>query len=128
LVPTNGSRRGHKPSRRGALELLAGSPDGCTEAILLAHGITVALMVSWCAPDLRRHRPSASWQGGLKLEVARVRITEAERRALADAGGRWAMTPVFTIHGRGTVRLTICLGPWALKLAGNARGTSLQSF
>jgi hypothetical protein len=38
------------------------------------------------------------------------------------------MTPVFTIHGRGTVRLTICLGPWALKLARNARGASLQSF
>ena len=34
------------------------------------------------------------------------------------------MTPVFTIHGRGTVRLTICLGPWALKLARNARGVA----
>jgi hypothetical protein len=33
------------PNRRRALELLAASPDGCTEAILLAHGISVELMV-----------------------------------------------------------------------------------
>jgi hypothetical protein len=31
-------RRAPKPDRRRALELLAGSPDGMTEAMLLAHG------------------------------------------------------------------------------------------
>jgi len=31
-------RRGPKPDRRRALELLAASSDGCTEAITLAHG------------------------------------------------------------------------------------------
>src|SRR5262245_50420838 len=30
-----------KPERRRALELLAASPDGCTEAIMLAHGFPV---------------------------------------------------------------------------------------
>ena len=34
-------RRGPKPERRRALELLAASPDGCSEAIMLAHGFTV---------------------------------------------------------------------------------------
>jgi len=38
-------RRGPKPDRRRALELLAASPDGCTEAVMLAHGFTVAQMV-----------------------------------------------------------------------------------
>jgi hypothetical protein len=33
-------RHGPKPDRRRALELLAASPDGCTEALLLAHGFT----------------------------------------------------------------------------------------
>ena len=31
--------------RRRALELLAASPDGCTEAIMLAHGFTVEMLV-----------------------------------------------------------------------------------
>jgi hypothetical protein len=30
-----------KPDRRGALELLASCRDGCTKAIMLAHGFTV---------------------------------------------------------------------------------------
>jgi hypothetical protein len=34
-----------QPDRRRALELLAASRDGVTEAILLAHGISVELMV-----------------------------------------------------------------------------------
>jgi hypothetical protein len=39
------ARRRPKPDRRRALELLAASSDGCTEAIMLAHGFTVAQMV-----------------------------------------------------------------------------------
>jgi hypothetical protein len=38
-------RRGPKPERRRALELLAASPDGCSEAIMLAHGFTVDFLV-----------------------------------------------------------------------------------
>src|SRR6266849_6362600 len=34
-------RRDPKPDRRRALELLASCRDGCTEAIMLAHGFTV---------------------------------------------------------------------------------------
>src|SRR5262249_15953133 len=33
-----------QPDRRRALELLAASRDGCTEAIMMAHGFTVAQM------------------------------------------------------------------------------------
>ena len=38
------------------------------------------------------------------------------------------MTPIFTIDKRGTVRITICLGPWALKLARNATGRRCNRF
>jgi hypothetical protein len=67
--------------------LLAGSPDGCTEAILLAHGsIPVALMVELVRAGLATAQTERVVASGLKLEIARVRITEAGRRALADAG------------------------------------------
>jgi hypothetical protein len=39
------SRRLPKPDRRRALELLATSRDGCTEAIMLAHGFTIPQLV-----------------------------------------------------------------------------------
>jgi hypothetical protein len=38
-------RRRPKPDRRSALELLASCRDGCTEAIMIAHGFTLAQMV-----------------------------------------------------------------------------------
>jgi hypothetical protein len=34
-----------KPDRRPALELLASCRDGCTEAIMLAHGFSIDMMV-----------------------------------------------------------------------------------
>jgi hypothetical protein len=39
FVPS--SRPRDEPDRRRALELLASCRDGCTEAIMLAHGFTV---------------------------------------------------------------------------------------
>jgi hypothetical protein len=56
--PHMNSRRGRKPNRRRALELLAGSRDGMTEAMLLAHGFMVDMLV-----DLIRSasRPSGEW-------------------------------------------------------------------
>lgn len=38
-------RRGPKPDRRRALELLAASPEGCTEALMFANGFTAELPV-----------------------------------------------------------------------------------
>jgi hypothetical protein len=35
---------------------------------------------------------------------------------------------IFAIDTRGTVRLTICVGPWALKLARNATGRRCNRF
>jgi hypothetical protein len=78
-MPTTYSRRrrGQKRERRRALELLAASPDGCSEAIMLAHGFTVDFLV-----ELIRTEMATTWTervvaGGRAMEVARVRITEA---------------------------------------------------
>ena len=38
-------RRGPKPDRRRALELLAASPDGYTEALMLAHRLSIDMKV-----------------------------------------------------------------------------------
>jgi hypothetical protein len=46
MSPVGNPRRNDpSPNRRRALELLAASPHGATEAILVAHGLTVDLLV-----------------------------------------------------------------------------------
>jgi hypothetical protein len=83
-VPRRNSRRLPKPDRRRALELLAASPDGCTEAIMLAHGFTVAQMVELVRAGLASATAERVVAGSREMEVATVRITVAGRRALAD--------------------------------------------
>ena len=69
--------------RRRALELLAGSPDGCTEAILLAHGFPVGLLVKLIDAGLATAHAERMMVGGRPMEVTQVRITDAGRRAIA---------------------------------------------
>ena len=73
-----------KPDRRRALELLASCRDGCTEAILLAHGFTIPQMVELVRAGLATATAERMRAGGKLMEVAIVRITEAGRRALAS--------------------------------------------
>jgi hypothetical protein len=75
-------RRAPKPDRRRALELLAASPHGCTEAMMVAHGFTVAQMVELVRAGLATATAERVVAGRDTAEVARVRITEAGRRAL----------------------------------------------
>jgi hypothetical protein len=86
------AQAGLKANRWRALELLASSHDGCTEAIMIAHGFTVAQMVELVRAGLATPTPERVRAGRQVLEVARVRITEAGRRALAQStqtmGGR----------------------------------------
>jgi hypothetical protein len=75
-------RRGvPKPDRRRALGLLAASPDGCTEAIMLAHGFTVEHRAD--QRRVRNGKSRAMVAGRKSIEVARVRITEAGRSVLS---------------------------------------------
>jgi hypothetical protein len=75
LAPRHGDgRRGHR-----ALEILAGSSLGCTEATLLAPGRTTDLLVDLVATA----SPEIVHAGKRPIEVLRVRITDAGRLALA---------------------------------------------
>jgi hypothetical protein len=68
--------------RRRALALLAASPDGCTEAIMLAHGFTVELMVGLIRARLATAKAERVIAGKRAIEVTRVQITKAGRQAL----------------------------------------------
>jgi hypothetical protein len=72
--------------RRRALVLLAGSPNGCTESILLAHGITAAQLASlvrdgFVTTKVERMIAGVG-VGKREIEVTRMRITDAGRKAL----------------------------------------------
>ena len=75
-------RRGPKPDRRRALELLAASHDGYTEALMLAHGFPVPLLVDLCIAGLAIATPEPMVAGGRPVEVVRMKITEAGRQAI----------------------------------------------
>jgi hypothetical protein len=84
MMPRRGTRRGPKPDRRRALELLAASRDGCPESIMLAHGFTIPQMVELVRAGLASASSERVRAGREVIEVARVRITDAGRRALAE--------------------------------------------
>jgi hypothetical protein len=84
-MPTHSRKRRPAATRRRALELLAGSADGMTEALLVSHGFTVEQMVELIRAGLATATTGRVMAGARPLKVARVRITEAGRRAL-DAG------------------------------------------
>jgi hypothetical protein len=42
MIDRNRRRPRGKPDRNRALELLVASRDGCTEAVMLAHGFTIS--------------------------------------------------------------------------------------
>ena len=71
-----------KPDRRRALELLAASHDGVTEAIMRAHGFTVEQMVELVRAGLATATAERVVAGNRTMEVAALRITEAGRRRL----------------------------------------------
>lgn len=73
------------PDRRRALELLASCPDGCSELLLAAHGVPAPLLAELVRDGLAAELAGRVVAGGDTLNVARVRITEAGRRALAEA-------------------------------------------
>jgi hypothetical protein len=82
-MPT-GRERSPPATRRRALELIAWSSDGMTEAMLLAHGFMVDMLVDLIRAGLATAKTERMVAGGRPMEVARVRITDAGRRSLAE--------------------------------------------
>ena len=75
-------RRGPKPDRRRALELLAASPEGCTEALMFANGFTAELLIELVRAGLASAHAERIIANGKTMEVARVKISEAGWQAL----------------------------------------------
>jgi len=76
-------RHGPKPDRRRALELLAASPDGCTEALMFANGFTGELLIELVRPGLASAHAERMVADGKMTEVARMKLSEAGWQALA---------------------------------------------
>ena len=69
-------------NHRRALRLLAGLSHGCTEAILLAHGFTIEMLVVLVRDGLATATPEIVHAGSRQIEIVRVKITDAGRQAL----------------------------------------------
>src|ERR1700686_647053 len=70
---------------RRLLELLAASDDGCTDVLLLAHGLPIEMIAEVVGAGLAVAHPGRLLAG--RVVNTRLLITEAGRRALADWQG-----------------------------------------
>ena len=75
--------------QRRALEILADAGSiGVTDATLLAHGLTRPALAALIRKGLARSRRATVMAGARAIEVYRLRITTAGRRAIAGEGTR----------------------------------------
>jgi SOS response regulatory protein OraA/RecX len=82
-MPTRSRNRTPAATRRRALELLS-FRDGCSEAILLAHGFTVGQIAELVRDGLATAHSRRVIVARHVVEIAHVRITEAGRRMLSN--------------------------------------------
>jgi len=87
---------------RRALEMLAASGScGCTHSELLTRGFTVELL-ELVRDGLAAVATETVKAGGRQIEIARVRITDPGRQALAAGGSvnclLFTMLPLLTLH------------------------------
>jgi len=85
-MPTPSHQRSRKRlpklNRRRALELLASSPDGCTEGLMVANGFTIELLLELVRTGLASAHAERRVVEGKMTEVARMGITNEGRRLL----------------------------------------------
>ena len=67
--------------QRRALSLLAGSPGGVTEAMMLAHGVTASVLRDLVSAGLATMQPEKTRCAARIIQVVRVLITDAGRQA-----------------------------------------------
>jgi hypothetical protein len=72
--------------QRRALLLLAHSPNGCTEALLMAHGFEVALLGKLVLDGFVLATPHVTRTGSRSTVVVWITITAAGREAIAGPG------------------------------------------
>jgi hypothetical protein len=69
---------------RPLLELLAASDDGCTEALLMAHGFALELIDGIVIVGLATTKAESTFVAGRTIKFTRMRITDAGRQTLAN--------------------------------------------
>jgi hypothetical protein len=74
---------GDNPDQHEALRMLAGSPHGCTQSVLRAHGFAIGMLLSLVVDRLAGAEAEKTRAGAQTITVVRLRITDAGRRALA---------------------------------------------
>jgi hypothetical protein len=70
--------------QRRALQLLARSPNGCTEALMLAHGFESGILGSLVLDGLAVAVDHTTIAGRRRMKVTWMRITAAGRKAIAE--------------------------------------------
>jgi hypothetical protein len=73
----NARKRIPPATHRRALELLAASRDGATEAILVARGFSIEQIVDLVSPGSRPRQSNAWSPGDARWRLPRIRITGA---------------------------------------------------
>jgi hypothetical protein len=73
---------------RRVLQLLAENPDGCTDALLLAYGFPLKIIDGILGSGLATATAGRAFVSGRPVDAARLRITDAGLRALADRGDK----------------------------------------
>jgi hypothetical protein len=68
--------------RRRALAVLADNPDGCSRAVMLARGFPLTLLNRLVRAGLATSHIEREERPDKTIEIVRVKITEAGRRAL----------------------------------------------
>jgi hypothetical protein len=79
LIP---SRRGPTAEEREALKMLAGSPSGCSQSIMMAHGLAIGVLHQLVRDGLVMEKREIVL-GRRTIVVTRLRITEVGLQALA---------------------------------------------
>jgi hypothetical protein len=67
-----------------ALRLLARRPNGCTDAILLGHGFDLAMLAKLAFDGFANLGAREAMAGSRGMEVFRLQITPAGRKAMAE--------------------------------------------
>jgi phage tail protein X len=75
--------RGLTGEQISMLEMLAGCPDGCSEAVLKANGFTIGSLGKLIRAGLATATPGIVEAGGRTLGVVRLAITEKGRTMIA---------------------------------------------
>jgi hypothetical protein len=70
--------------QRRALRLLAHSPDGCTEAIMLAHGLKLEVLAELAFDGFANVEAHETMAGKRRMKVFWLQISAAGRKALAE--------------------------------------------